>query len=168
MQNEELEHLKTLLFSEDDANFDLVFELAKAIDLNSWSVYNELKKCAEFFNLHKKIRPNIRACIRYVQENQFVFNYSNILYFPEYLAVLEPIVKKVKLDNNKLTHIPSIVFAYKQLEELSLRNNNISEINEQIGTLFYLKKLDISNNHLLSETKLEQLKQYLPKATILY
>ncbi|HEY6436582.1 MAG TPA: hypothetical protein VIY47_08330, partial [Ignavibacteriaceae bacterium] len=57
-------------------------------------------------------------------------------------------LKKLKLQECKLTEIPTTVFSLKYLEEFDIYLNEISEIPEELFTLTKLKGLQIGGNNL--------------------
>lgn len=58
-------------------------------------------------------------------------------------------IKKIHIsDNPKLNEIPKNLCLFSELEELYLYENNLSELDNEIGNLKKLKVLDLSNNKI--------------------
>jgi len=58
-------------------------------------------------------------------------------------------VKKISLENNKLTTLPQNLNNLQDLEELNLKGNDLSGLPESIGELKNLKNLDLYKNNLM-------------------
>ena len=55
---------------------------------------------------------------------------------------------KLHFCNLKLAHIPSEVWQFSALQELSLTNNQLSILPAEVGNLIFLEHLDLSGNQL--------------------
>jgi len=67
---------------------------------------------------------------------QFLKSYKNLL--------------TLKLKNNEITELSSVIGELKKLEELDLRNNKLSELSSLIGKLKNLTALHLDDNNLLA------------------
>jgi hypothetical protein len=139
-----LDQLTELLFSEDDSNFDLAMTLAKGLDISSWQLYLDLKKCNEFFAKHWGIGIDLKVFLKTFRERQFKLRNSDRFdYFPDYLSVLAPLVKEVHLSIAKLTSVPACVYNYHLMSILNISNTLISELNNAIWDLGNLQELNL-------------------------
>lgn len=55
------------------------------------------------------------------------------------------------LDNNKIEHLPSWIATLRNLRILSVRNNNLVELNSKISFCENLEQLYLSGNHDLAD-----------------
>jgi Leucine-rich repeat (LRR) protein len=74
-------------------------------------------------------------------------------------------LKKILLDNNQLTKIPSEIFEMKDLEYAYLYHNNISDFEAPQSIKNHLKTIDLTNNPI-NESKIKKLKELLPDCEI--
>ncbi|MBE6115073.1 MAG: leucine-rich repeat domain-containing protein [Erysipelotrichaceae bacterium] len=58
-------------------------------------------------------------------------------------------LEELSLDNNEFTEIPQIIYELASLQKLSFRQNQIKEISKDIEGLARLKELDLSYNQLI-------------------
>jgi internalin A len=144
--DDDLTQLKDLLFSEDESNFELAMQIIKGLNVDRWTIYSDLRRCAEFFNTVWQTSRDIPVFLRELRRRQLNLSRRNINYLPDYLAVLAPAVKTVSLQDNQFTHIPTPVLAYNQLQRLDMTDNKIGEIANDFWLLPNVEELNLAYN----------------------
>lgn len=147
-QEEELEQLKMLLFSQDEDNYELAMQILRGLNVERWSVWSDLRRCAEFFNEHWFISRDIPTMLRELRKRHLALSSRRLTYLPEFLAVLAPMMQTAILRYNQLTHLPSVLLQYQQLRELDISNNYIAEVDERLFQLPSLQELHLNGNRL--------------------
>ena len=151
MKNVDWEHLDSLLWTGEKANIKLAATIAEGMQvLPQWQTYQQLKKCAIFFRRHLDRKFSIGELIRYVQAHGIHIKTTE---YPDYLAVLSPIVRSIGMVWCNLSAIPSFVFQMRKVENLNLERNQLTELPDELFDLENLRVLNINSNPIKSIPK---------------
>ncbi len=150
MENIDWEHLDSLLWTGEKTNIKLAVTIAKGMQvLPQWQTYQQLKQCVDFFERQWRKRFSVTEFIKYIQANGIDLQ-QQMTDFPDYIAVLSPIARSIRLDMCRLVAIPPFVFKMHNLEDLNLSGNELTELPDELFDLKKLRVLNISYNHITS------------------
>jgi Leucine-rich repeat (LRR) protein len=143
-----LNSLLQLIFTGDEANYELAKQLAISQNINLNPIFDRLEICTKEFNAqtqHANLKPfELIASLK--QENSSnSFGLPNN--FSDAWAVFDDFLTHFNLFQHQWEYLPSVFQCFHKLKQLEVKNGKLLEIPSFLYELPNLERLDLFNNH---------------------